>query len=94
MSLIVQKFGGTSVADLERIRHVAKRVVSTYEQKNDVVVDSKPEIRTDAEAAVVRFSPEGQVTYVAVSRGLRLTCGDVEVVVPENGDFVERAFTP
>ena len=38
MSLIVQKFGGTSVADLERIRHVAKRVVTTYNQENDVVV--------------------------------------------------------
>jgi len=38
MSLIVQKFGGTSVADLERIRHVAKRVVATYNQENDVVV--------------------------------------------------------
>ena len=38
MSLIVQKFGGTSVADIERIRHVAKRVVATYNQENDVVV--------------------------------------------------------
>ncbi|CAB1063358.1 Aspartokinase (EC [Olavius sp. associated proteobacterium Delta 1] len=38
MSLIVQKFGGTSVADLERIRNVAKRVIKTYDQGNDVVV--------------------------------------------------------
>jgi aspartate kinase len=38
MSLIVQKFGGTSVADIERIRHVAKRVSATYDQGNDVVV--------------------------------------------------------
>ncbi len=38
MSLIVQKFGGTSVADLERIRHVAKRVAATYDKGNDVVV--------------------------------------------------------
>lgn len=38
MSLIVQKFGGTSVADLERIRSVAKRVTKTYDQGNDVVV--------------------------------------------------------
>lgn len=38
MSLIVQKFGGTSVADLERIRNVAGRVIKTYEQGNDVVV--------------------------------------------------------
>jgi aspartate kinase len=38
MSLIVQKFGGTSVADLERIRNIAKRVAKTYDQGNDIVV--------------------------------------------------------
>jgi len=38
MALIVQKFGGTSVADLERIRNVAGRVAATYEKGNDVVV--------------------------------------------------------
>jgi len=38
MSLIVQKFGGTSVANLERIRNVAKRVVKTFDQGNNVVV--------------------------------------------------------
>ena len=38
MALIVQKFGGTSVADAERIRNVARRVVETYEGDNDVVV--------------------------------------------------------
>lgn len=38
MALIVQKFGGTSVADLDRIRNVANRVIKTYDQGNDVVV--------------------------------------------------------
>ena len=38
MSLGVQKFGGTSVADVERIRNVAKRVTKTYDEGNDVVV--------------------------------------------------------
>jgi len=38
MSLIVQKFGGTSVADLERIRSVARRVARTFDQGHDVVV--------------------------------------------------------
>ena len=38
MSLIVQKYGGTSVADLERIQNVAKRVAKTFDQGNDVVV--------------------------------------------------------
>ncbi len=38
MSLIVQKFGGTSVANLERIRNVAERVLRTYFAGNQVVV--------------------------------------------------------
>lgn len=38
MSLIVQKFGGTSVANIERIRNVAKRVAKTYDQGNKMVV--------------------------------------------------------
>ena len=38
MGLIVQKYGGTSVADLKRIQNVAKRVAKTFEQGNDVVV--------------------------------------------------------
>ena len=38
MSLIVQKYGGTSVANLERIHNVAARIAKTYEQGNDVVV--------------------------------------------------------
>jgi aspartate kinase len=37
MSLIVQKFGGTSVADAQRIRNVAARIVDTYKQGNQVV---------------------------------------------------------
>jgi aspartate kinase len=38
MGLVVQKYGGTSVANLERIRNVANRVVKTYDQGHDVVV--------------------------------------------------------
>jgi len=38
MALIVQKYGGTSVANLERIQNVAKRVAKTYDRGNDVVV--------------------------------------------------------
>ncbi len=38
MALIVQKFGGTSVGDLERIANVARRVARTYDQGNDMVV--------------------------------------------------------
>ena len=38
MSLIVQKFGGSSVADARRLLNVADIVTKTYEQGNDVVV--------------------------------------------------------
>ena len=36
--LIVKKFGGSSVADKERIYHVAKRCMEDYQKGNDVVV--------------------------------------------------------
>ncbi len=38
MSLIVQKFGGSSVANAERVFNVAKIVTDTYKKGNDVVV--------------------------------------------------------
>ena len=38
MALIVQKYGGSSVADVEKIRNVARRIVKTKEAGNDVVV--------------------------------------------------------
>ncbi|UCE82722.1 MAG: aspartate kinase [Deltaproteobacteria bacterium] len=38
MALIVQKYGGTSVGDTERIKAVAKRVIETRESGHDVVV--------------------------------------------------------
>lgn len=38
MALIVQKFGGTSVGSLDRIRNVARRAIATQKEGNDVVV--------------------------------------------------------
>jgi len=38
MSLIVQKFGGSSVKNAERIRHVAEIIERTYQAGNDVIV--------------------------------------------------------
>ena len=38
MSLIVQKFGGSSVADKDRVMNVASIVADTYKKGNDVVV--------------------------------------------------------
>jgi aspartate kinase len=38
MALIVQKFGGSSLADVAKIRHAAERVIAERERGNDVVV--------------------------------------------------------
>lgn len=38
MALIVQKFGGSSVGTLERIKHVAAKVIQAKQQGHDVVV--------------------------------------------------------
>lgn len=38
MSLIVQKFGGTSVANVQRVLNVAEIVTKTYSDGNDVIV--------------------------------------------------------
>lgn len=38
MSLIVQKFGGTSVANVQRVLNVAEIVTKTYDDGNDVIV--------------------------------------------------------
>ena len=38
MALVVQKFGGTSVANLERMRNVAERALRTQREGNEVVL--------------------------------------------------------
>lgn len=38
MSLIIQKFGGSSVANAERVLNVAKIITDTYSQGHDVIV--------------------------------------------------------
>ena len=38
MALVVQKYGGTSVGDVERIRNVARRVLKSKNQGHEVVV--------------------------------------------------------
>jgi len=38
MAIIVQKYGGSSVADVDKIRNVARRAIKAKEKGNDVVV--------------------------------------------------------
>ncbi|HEY32611.1 MAG TPA: aspartate kinase [Dehalococcoidia bacterium] len=38
MALVVQKYGGSSVADADKIKNVARRIAATRDKDNDVVV--------------------------------------------------------
>lgn len=60
MALIVQKFGGTSVRDAERINHVAEIVTSVYKEGNDVVVvvSAQGDTTDDLTAKAAEINPK------------------------------------
>ncbi len=74
MSLIVQKYGGSSVADAESIKRVAKRIVETRKAGNEVVDDVSAMGDTTDEL----LDLAGQVTPLASGRELDmlLTAGE------------------
>lgn len=61
MSLIVQKFGGSSVADAERVFNVARIVTDTYAKGNDVVVvvSAQGDTTDDLIAKGLEINPNG-----------------------------------
>ena len=80
MSLIVQKYGGTSVGSVERIKNVAKRVARTKKAGHDVVVVvSAMSGETDRLINLAKQAfdgPVGNREYdVVVSTGEQVTIG-------------------
>ena len=72
MALIVQKFGGTSVADLDRIRHVAARVARTHAAGHEVaVVVSAMAGETNRPLALAKAAHPGPTIARATSRRRR-----------------------
>ena len=67
--LIVKKFGGTSVADKDRIMNVAKRCIEDYKAGNDVVVVlSAMGKQTDVLIEMAKeINPNGE--YIFMPRG-------------------------
>ena len=61
MGLIVQKFGGTSVADTERLRNVARIITDTYKAGNQVVVvlSAQGDTTYDRIEKAKEINPEG-----------------------------------
>ncbi|MFO7159884.1 MAG: aspartate kinase [[Clostridium] cellulosi] len=74
MSLIVQKFGGTSVADADRIRNVAKIITDTYKAGNNVVavVSAQGDTTDDLIAKAAEINPAASKRELDVL----LSCGE------------------
>jgi len=79
MALLVQKFGGTSVADLDRIRAVAARVKATVDEGHSVavVVSAMAGVTDQAVAWVREVAPlhDAREYDVVVSAGEQVTAG-------------------
>ena len=96
MARIVQKFGGTSVGDLERIRHVALRVQRETAAGNEVaVVLSAMAGATDQLVAWAREASaeaDPREYDVVVSAGEQVTIGLLAIVLQEMG-IAARSWT-
>jgi aspartate kinase len=96
VALIVQKFGGTSVGDVDRIRRVAQRVVDTKKAGNDVVVVvSAMAGETDRLVGLARSfgaEPNAREYDVVVSTGEQQTIGLLAMAIQELG-VPARSFT-
>ena len=77
VSLVVQKFGGTSVADPDRIRAVADHVVRTCQQGHEVVVVVSAMGRTTDDllrlATEVSSQPSGRELDMLLTSGERIS---------------------
>ncbi|MBT8193082.1 MAG: aspartate kinase [Acidimicrobiia bacterium] len=89
MSLIVQKYGGTSVADAERISNVARRVVETRQAGNDVVVVVSAMGQTTddliALATDVSSQPGGREMDMLLTAGERISMALLAMAIRDLG---------
>jgi len=89
MSLIVQKFGGTSVGSVERIRNVARRVAKWKSGGHDVVVVPSAMAgetnRLIALAKEIQPQPDPRELDVVASTGEQVTIGLLSMALMELG---------
>jgi aspartate kinase len=89
MARLVMKFGGTSVADIERIRNVARHVKREWDAGNDVAVVVSAMAGTTNK--LVAWCREASVLHdareydVVVSSGEQVTSGLLAIVLQEMG---------
>ena len=96
MALIVQKYGGTSVGSVERIRNVARRVAKWRRAGHDVVVVpsamSGETNRLLALAAELQPHPDPRELDVVAATGEQVTAGLVAMALMECG-VAARSYT-
>jgi aspartate kinase len=96
VALIVQKYGGTSVGSLERIRAVADRIVETKRQGNDVVaIVSAMSGETDkliGLASQISPNPDEREMDLLLSSGERISAALTAIAIQELG-FKSISFT-
>jgi len=89
MSLIVQKYGGTSVGSSERIKNVARRVAKWRARGHDMVVVVSAMAgetnRLIALAGEVQAQPEPRELDVIISTGEQVTIGLLAMALIEAG---------
>jgi aspartate kinase len=89
LGLIVQKYGGSSLGDADKIRHVARRVMQTQKAGNDVVVVvSAMYGETDRLVGLVNDiapDPDPREYDVVVSTGEQVTIGLLALALGELG---------
>jgi aspartate kinase len=96
MALIVQKYGGTSVGTVERIRNVAKRVERYRDEGHDVVVVvsamSGETNRLLALAQDVTSKPAARELDVLVTTGEQVTIALLSMALQSDG-YDARSYT-
>ena len=89
MSLIVQKFGGSSVANAERLMNVAKIVTDTYRAGNEVVVvvSAQGDTTDDliAKAAELNGRPSKREMDVLLSAGEQISMSLLAMAIQKMG---------
>ena len=94
--IVVQKFGGSSVANVDRIKNVAQRVVSYKNKHTDiaVVVSALGDTTDELEALALQLSknPAEREMDMLLSTGEQISCALLAIAIKELG-FDAVSFT-
>ena len=85
MGIIVQKFGGSSVSNLEKLEYVSEHIIDEVKKGNKVVVvvsaQGKTTDRLIAEEAEITDNPNGREHDVLVSTGEQITTAKLAMLL-------------